>query len=394
MKIAVVGAGITGVMATYYLSKRGHQVDVYDQEKSAALKCSYANGGQLSVSNSEVWNNWSTIYRGVKWLFNSQAPLLIRPKFDLDQISWLMKFVTNTIKNTYTKNTARTILMGLESRALYQEIIDRENIEFDHKKSGILHIYKDERYWRKAQQAEKIYSSNHCEWQLLTDSQILDLEPALENCQGIIGGAYTKDDAVGDIHKFCVNLLETCVRKYQAKWLPANLVQDIRDLASVYDVVVVSAGVDSKSLAAAVGDKLDIYPVKGYSITINDPKNQNQNFLPKVSLLDDQTKIVSSTLGNRFRVAGTAELNGINYEVDPSRIAPLFRWVENNFPKVSTENYSMWSCLRPMTPDMMPIVCRSDRHKKIFYHTGHGHLGWTLSPSTAIMLTTQIENIL
>lgn len=391
MKIAVIGAGITGVLTAYYLSKRGFRVHIFDKEQSAALKCSYANGGQLSASNSEVWNSWSTVYRGIKWLFDKQAPLLIRPKFDLDQWRWLMKFLSHTFRNHSEKNTAQTIGMSLQSRELYKEIMANENLSFDYNQSGILHIYKNTKYWHHAKKIAELYTRNGCEWTLLNPQEALEIEPALYDCQGIIGASFTKDDAVGDIHQFCQQLLDVCVKRFGVQWNALSEIHHVRDLTLEYDFVVVAAGVYSNALAKTLGDQLDIYPVKGYSITVTDNLGHNQQSLPRVSLLDDETKIVTSTLGNRFRVAGTAELNGLNYEVDPMRIQPLFAWVNSNFPKIDTTHYSMWSCLRPMTPNMMPVVRASKHHKKIFYHTGHGHLGWTLSPYTAIMLVNQIE---
>jgi D-amino-acid dehydrogenase len=161
--------------------------------------------------------------------------------------------------------------------------------------------------------------------------------------------------------------------------------------ADYFDAVVVSAGVGSVNVAREFGDNLPIYPVKGYSITIN---NVDPRHLPQVSLLDDQAKIVTSTLGNRFRVAGTAELDGENYDIRRDRIEPLLRWVQTNFPQISTHDYSSWACLRPMTPDMMPIVKKSDRNNKVFYNTGHGHLGWTLAPYTAQQITQLVQESL
>ena len=138
------------------------------------------------------------------------------------------------------------------------------------------------------------------------------------------------------------------------------------------------------------GDRFDIYPVKGYSITIPAEGSYARSVLPKVSLLDDQAKIVTATLGTRFRVAGTAELAGHNRDIRRARIEPLLDWVHTNFPNIDTKNYTSWACLRPMTPNMMPIVQRSRRNPKVWYHTGHGHLGWTLAAGTAEMLAKQL----
>jgi D-amino-acid dehydrogenase len=160
-------------------------------------------------------------------------------------------------------------------------------------------------------------------------------------------------------------------------------------LLTDYDAIVIAAGVGSEKLANSIGDSLGIYPVKGYSITIN---NVDPKYLPRVSLLDDEAKIVTSSLGNRFRVAGTAELTGENYDIRRDRIQPLLDWVHKNFPNINTRDYTQWACLRPMTPNMMPIVKQSKRNDKVFYHAGHGHLGWTLSPATAKQVVELIKN--
>ena len=158
-----------------------------------------------------------------------------------------------------------------------------------------------------------------------------------------------------------------------------------------FDRVVICAGVESRKLAAQLGDSVNIYPVKGYSITVNLPDSASQAGAPTVSLLDDETKLVTSRLGlDRFRVAGTAEFNGFNKDIRVDRIKPLIDWVEQCFPGVNTRQVVPWAGLRPMMPNMMPRIGRG-RHANVFYNTGHGHLGWTLSAVTAEMVSGVID---
>ena len=384
--IAVIGAGITGITTAYYLAKAGHNVSVYEQEPHVAMKTSYANGGQVSVSNSEVWTTWSNVKKGAKWIFKKDAPLLIRPRLDIAQWKWLAKFLYYTATGVYKENTKKTIQMGLDSRVLYSEIIHDEKLEFDQTQSGILHFYKDRAYYDAAVKAKQIYNENGVDWDMLSSQEIPNLDRAIKHLNFLEGGAWTASDWTGDIHKFCHELARILERKYGVSFF-MNCTPNVQSLTEIYDNVIISAGVGSVKLAKQVGDSLPIYPVKGYSITIN---NVHPELLPKVSLLDDQAKIVTSSLGNRFRVAGTAELAGENYDIRRDRIQPLLDWVHINFPNIDTHDYSSWACLRPMTPNMMPIVKQSKNNKKVFYNTGHGHLGWTLAPYTAQLVSEMI----
>jgi D-amino-acid dehydrogenase len=386
--VAVVGAGITGITTAYYLARAGYAVTVYDEEPHPAMRTSYANGGQVSVSNSEVWTTWSNVRKGISWLFRKDAPLLIRLTPSWSKIKWLAQFLWNTACGVYQQNTSQTIQMGLESQRLYSELLAEESLQFDQTDSGILHFYRDPAYLAAAQNAEQIYTDNGCEWRMLTPAQFRSLDPALRNINAI-GAAWTSTDWTGDIHKFCMQLSTVLREKYGVRFQFGRTFHAAD--ADYFDAVVVSAGVGSVKIAQEFGDSLPIYPVKGYSITIN---NVDPRHLPQVSLLDDQAKIVTSTLGNRFRVAGTAELAGENYDIRRDRIEPLLRWVHVNFPQINTHDYSSWACLRPMTPNMMPIVKKSDKHSKVFYNTGHGHLGWTLAPCTAHQIVQIVQDAL
>lgn len=386
--VAVIGAGIAGITPAYYLAKEGYQVTVYEAERYPAMKTSFANGGQVSVSNSEVWNTWSNVQKGIKWMFQKDAPLLIRPRLDWAQWKWMIKFMYHTVIGAYEENTKTTIKLGLEADRFYKEIIAEEGLEFDQNSSGILHFYKNRTYFENAKTAQTIYQSNGAAWDILEPLQTQALDPALKDVKGLVGGAWTHHDWTGDIHKFCYQLSNILEKKYSVKFYYGSRPDTLEFISNDYDAVVVAAGVGSEKLANSIGDTLGIYPVKGYSITIN---NVNPKYLPRVSLLDDEAKIVTSSLGNRFRVAGTAELAGENYDIRRDRIQPLLEWVHTNFPNINTHDYTQWACLRPMTPNMMPVIKQSKKNKHVFYHAGHGHLGWTLSPATAKQVVELIK---
>lgn len=381
MNIAIVGAGIAGITAAYYLAQKGYSITIFEKERYPAMKCSYANGGQISVSNSEVWTNWSNVKKALKWISTKDAPLLIRPDFNWKKAFWLIKFLASTAKNDADLRTIETIKMGVASRRLYSTIRAKEKINFDYNKCGILHVYKNQDYFSNAVRMKDTYETYGCSWDIKTPNECLQIEPRLYHMHknNLIGGIWTEEDAVGDIHKFCTQLAEVLEKKYSVKFEYNTEITKVDDLVD-YDKIVIANGSDACNLA--MDHDVCVYPIKGYSITIEGARGS-----PSVSLLDDEAKIVCSRLGDRLRVAGTAEITDHNLDITRSRITPLLKWVRENFPNMSTENYSQWACLRPMTPNMMPIVKQSSINSKVYYHVGHGHLGWTLAPYTAKQLS-------
>lgn len=380
MKVAVVGSGIAGITTAYFLARAGHEVVIYDKRKYPAMATSYANGGQLSASNAETWNSWRSVKKGVKWLFKEDAPLKINPKINLQKYDWIYRFIKAI--SQAESNTLKTCQWALRAHKLYKEIALRENLSFDMVEKGILHIYTDKSELENARKINKIYKkAGLARWEV-SPKECLEIEPALVPPPKLLGGFFNETDFTGDIHKFCTNLLFILETKYKVK----HVHKEIKNI-DLGIPVIICAGVDSKALAKTIGDDLPIYPVKGYSITIRNPE-----VAPWTSMLDDEAKIVTARLGSdRLRVAGTAELNGYNTDIIQSRIKPLIAWSEKMFPGINTEYVTPWAGLRPMTPNMMPIVKRSKRNKNIFYNTGHGHLGWTLSAYTALLITKQIS---
>ena len=400
--IAVIGGGITGATTAYALAKRGYAVTLIEKHRYSAMETSFANGGQLSASNAEVWNHWSTILKGMKWMLKSDAPLLVNPKPSWHKISWFAEFIGNL--PNYRSNTIETTKLAIAAREHLFAWAQNENIDFDLKKQGILHIYRDKKGFDHAGKVSIMLAAGGLERRAVSPEEMRAIEPTLAG--NYYGGYFTESDCTGDIHKFTVGIAAAAERlgvkmlfghdvtRIQSNGTQAtvSLMQEQSQQEIKFDSVVVCAGVASRNIASQLGDRVNIYPVKGYSITVNLLDAQSQASAPQVSLLDDETKLVTSRLGvDRFRVAGTAEFNGYNKDIRADRIKPLIDWVEQCFPGVNTRQVVPWAGLRPMMPNMMPRIGRG-RHPNVFYNTGHGHLGWTLSAMTAEMVSGVIDS--
>ena len=400
--IAIIGGGITGVTTAYALAKRGFTVTLFERHRYAAMETSFANGGQLSASNAEVWNNGATILKGLKWMLKNDAPLLVNPAPTWHKLSWFAEFIA--AMPHYERNTIETARMAVAAREHLFAWAGQEGIDFDHKREGILHIYRDKKGFDHAGKVSELLAKGGLPRRAVTPSEMKAIEPTLAGTY--YGGYFTESDSTGDIHKFTHGLSLAAERlgvntRYEqdvsavstnGQQAEVTVGEGAAQTVHTFDGVVVCAGVASRNFAAQLGDRVNIYPVKGYSITVNLRDEASQAGAPNVSLLDDETKLVTSRLGvDRFRVAGTAEFNGIDRDIRDDRIQPLIRWVEECFPNINTRSVVPWAGLRPMMPNMMPRVGKGVA-PNVFYNTGHGHLGWTLSAITADMVAGVVDS--
>lgn len=408
--IAVIGAGITGVTSAYCLARAGFQVTVLDKQRYPAMETSYANGGQLSASHTEVWNSMATLHKALRWLGRNDAPLLFNPSLSWHKYSWVAEFIGQI--RQHDANSIATTRLAIAARQHLFAMAEAEDIEFDLEKRGILHLYHDQHTYAQAAAATQLLRQGGLERVAVSNAEIHHIEPSLRGQYA--GGFFTESDSTGDIHQFTRGLARACQRKGVTFYQDAQVVQAEMSDSGVAlhwrqvnalgqstgavcaevlacDAVLVCAGVGSRSLAQMLGDRINVYPVKGYSITVHLDDARSRAHAPWVSLLDEHAKIVTSRLGeHRLRVAGTAEFNGENRDIRADRIAPLLQWVRENFD-IHTANAVPWAGLRPMMPNMMPVIQRGKR-RRVYYNTGHGHLGWTLSAATAELATALISS--
>jgi D-amino-acid dehydrogenase len=329
-------------------------------------------------------------------MLSADAPLLVNPRPTLHKIRWMAEFLSNIPR--YKANTVETVRLAISARSVLFEMAAREGIDFDLEQRGILHFYNRPKDLAHARMVNGLLAQGGLKRRELAPEEIKAIEPALRG--DFVGGFVTESDSSGDIHKFTMGLAKGCARRGAT----LRFGSDVDSVAVIdggvritaggreeaFDAVVVSAGVRSREIGASLGDRVNIYPVKGYSITVDLNDAKSQSAAPWISLLDDRAKIVASRFGkDRFRVAGTAEFNGSNKDIRADRIRPLVEWCEKHFPDMSTEHATPWAGLRPMMPSMLPRVGRG-KASGVFYNTGHGHLGWTLSAATARIVADSV----
>lgn len=393
MKVTVLGAGVTGITSAWFLRQAGHDVTVVDRQPGAALETSFANGGQISVSHAEPWANPGAPLKVLKWLAREDAPLLFRLRPDLNQWLWGLAFLRECTPGRTRHNIKQMVNLGLYSRAMLQQLRAETGISYDQKTQGILHFYTSEREYADAQGPAALMREYGCELDMKTPDECVAIEPALAACRSqLVGGSLTPSDESGDAHQFTHKLAALCAAAgveflYNTRIVGARKEGDaltgvqianadgvVSELKS--DAYVMCLGAYSPQWARLLGQSLRIYPAKGYSVTlpvINDAASY------QVSLTDDEYKLVFSRLGDRLRIAGTAELNGYDTSLNLARCEAIVRRVRQLFPEMTDgRNAQYWTGLRPATPSNVPYIGRSNT-SNLFLNTGHGTLGWTHS---------------
>ena len=396
MKVVVLGAGLLGVASAWYLAEDGHEVTVIERQPEAALETSFANGGQISTSHAEPWANPGAPWQALKWLGHEASPLLWRLRADPAQWAWGLRFLAECRPSRTRANIAAILRLALYSRERLGALRAQLGLGYDELTRGILHFYTDARVFERALPQAALMRAYGCERVPKTAAECLAIEPALAGSTvPIVGGTFTLADESGDARKFAQALARRCM----AQGVAFRYGQGIDGLAAaagriagvclaggetlVADAYVVALGSYSPLLLRPLGIAAPVYPAKGYSATI---PLDGATAMPTVSLTDDGHKIVFSRLGQRLRVAGTAEFTGYDTSVNSVRCAAIVRRVAAIFPQVAEcTGIEYWAGLRPATPGNVPLV-GSARYDNLYLNTGHGTLGWTMACGSGKLL--------
>ncbi len=396
MRVLVLGAGLVGVASAWYLREEGHEVTVVDRQPGVALETSFANGGQISTSHAEPWANPATPAKILRWLGREDSPLLWRLRADPVQWAWGLRFLVECLPARTRANIVAILRLALYSRGLLKSLRPALGLAYDQLERGILHFYTDPAEFEHAIPQAELMRRYGCDRRVKTAAECLAIEPALaQSTLPIVGGTYTADDESGDAHKFAVALARhaqargvafrhgAAVAAIEAEGGRIARVRLAGGEALSADAYVVALGSHSPLLLAPLGVRIPVYPAKGYSATI--PLAPGE-VAPTVSLTDDGAKIVFSRLGERLRVAGTAEFAGYDLSLNETRCRALVRRTEAIFPGLAGRaGIEFWTGLRPATPSNVPVVGPT-RYSNLWVNTGHGTLGWTMACGTGRLI--------
>lgn len=397
MHIVVLGAGLIGVTSAWFLAADGHTVTVVERQPGPALETSFANGGQISTSHAEPWANPATPLNVLKWLGREDSPLLWRLRADPAQWAWGLRFLRECCPERTRANIRAILALALDSRARLKELRRELGLEYACLERGILHFYTDPAEFERAIPQAALMREYGCDRRVRTAAECLAIEPALAHAAlPVVGGTWTAEDESGDAQAFTAALATRCAeRGVQFRYATpvAGLEAGNGRIAAIRlaggtrlpaDACVVACGSYTPLLLRPLGIGVPIYPAKGYSITIPLAADAPA---PVASLTDDGAKLVYSRLGQRLRVAGTAEFTGYDTALSAGRIAVIVRRVRQIFPRIEIRPDAVepWAGLRPATPSNVPLIGPT-RYGNLYVNSGHGTLGWTMAVGSGRLL--------
>ena len=389
MHVVVLGAGVIGITTAYYLSERGHSVTVVDQADKVASGASGGNGGQLSYSFTDAMASPALLAKLPRVVSGLDPAFYVRPPIDTLPIRWGLHFLKQCTSQRARSNTLAVLQMAMRSSSLMAELRSQVSLDFSFRRPGKLVVLSKPSELEAAENTCAVKQQHGCDVRVITPGQAIEIEPALAFIKTPFAGAvYSENDEVGDVLSFTSQL---------GQWLGNNRNAESQFNTTVHriiteggklraiktsngalkpDAVVVCLGAWSDRILKPLGIRANIYPVRGYSVTL--PAGEKSN---SVSITDLGSKMVYSRLGDQIRIAGFADFVGFRTDRDEDRVRTLLDTARSFAPGIADFDVSSvneWGGYRPMTPDSRPLVGPS-QVEGLFLNTGHGMLGWTLA---------------
>ena len=399
MHIAILGSGVIGTTAAWYLAKSGHQVTVIDRQPGPALETSFANAGEVSPGYASPWAGPGVPVKAIKWMLMQHSPLVIWPMLDWQMWRWGLAMLRNCTEARYRINKARMVPLAEYSRDCLRALRAETGIAYDERSRGTLQLFRTQKQLDGTAKDIEILRQYNVPYQVLDRDGYIGYEPALALVkEKFVGALRLPGDETGD----CFLFTQKLAKMAEALGVTFRYGVDIQSLKRTGDRItgvqtsagdieaeryVVALGSYSPLLLRPLGIDLQVYPVKGYSITVPIVDAQ---YAPESTIMVETHKVAVTRLGTRIRVGGTAELAGYNLNLRESRRETLIHVITDLFPRGGDLSQStFWTGLRPMTPDGTPVIGPT-RYDNLWLSTGHGTLGWTMAAGSGALLSDWI----
>ncbi len=391
MKIAVVGAGIVGVTTAWELAGDGHQVTVIERRGAAAEEASFANAGLVAPGYVTPWAAPGMPTKVLGHLLSRHAPVRVGLPLSAHELRWMWRWFRACKLETYLAHRAHLQRLAFYSRERLHQVTATLQLDYE-RSDGYMVLLRSARDSKLVQPGLQVLRQAGVNFREISPVQAREIEPALNPDTAFFGAVYLPDDEVGNCRQFALMLKNDAQRQGVEFLFNASVAHLVSDRAGAvllagekaprqFDAVVICAGLDSVRLLAPLGLRVPMAGVHGYSVsaTIREPLNA-----PRSAVMDERYKIAISRLGNRVRVAGSAELGGDPDAKRAGAVQTLYKVLHDWFPGAASLSNGVqeWKGTRPMMPDGPPVIGASGL-AGVWLNLGHGSSGWALSCGSA-----------
>ena len=393
MKILVLGGGIAGVTAAYYLAKDGHEVTVVEEQPGVGQDASAGNAGIIAPGHSFAWASPKAPAMLLRSLLGQETAIRVRPRLDPALFAWGLRFLRECTAARARRNTIVKLRLCQYSQAAMADLVRVEGIAYDAVTRGALYVYRNPRELEAGIRKMALLADHGQRQEVLDPGQVARLEPAFAPVQAKIAGAVRDlGDSSGNSRLFTERLAAICGEKLGVTVRLGTRVTALRaetdrvtgvvtsDGVLDADAYVLALGVGAARVARTIGVRLGVYPAKGYSSTF---AVRADGLAPTMPGVDEQWLVGWSRQGDRLRLTSTAEFAGYDRSWTRRDFNNILRLAQDLFPTAADwERGEFRACLRPMTPDGPPVLGRG-RYRNLYLNAGHGHMGWTMAFGTA-----------
>ncbi len=399
MKIAVIGAGIIGVTTAYELACDGHDVTVFERRSAVAEETSFANAGIVAPGYVTPWAAPGMPAKVLSHLLSRHAPVKIGLPLSTSDLAWMWKWYRSCRLDTYLANRARMQRLAFYSRERLHQITSDLQLEYD-RSDGYLVLLRSERDSQMVQPGLQVLRQAEVTFRELNADETRKIEPALNPDTTFFGSVHLPQDEVGNCRQFAL-MLKNEAQRLGVTFLFNTTVQSVQRQPDIalqigdepnprpFDSVVMCAGLASAKLLQPLGMNIPMAAVYGYSLSaaVREPLNA-----PRSAVMDERYKVAVSRLGNRIRVAGSAEIGGHIDRKRASSIQTLYKVLHDWFPGAASKvnGVQEWKGARPMLPDGPPVIGPSGI-PGLWLNLGHGSSGWALSCGSARALADLVQ---
>jgi D-amino-acid dehydrogenase len=392
MKVAIIGGGVIGLCTAYYLDKEGYDVTVIDRN-NITDGCSFGNMGYISPSHFIPVASPGIIKQGIKWMLSSSSPFYIKPRLNWDLLRWGMSFRKNANEKKMEENIPHLNNLLQLSRHLMNDLKSVFHDSFDMIEKGCWALYKNEKTGdhekHLAEQAAKLGLKT----EICNAEQVQNCEPEVE--VSVAGGVLWLDDCHLNAAKFMKTLhshllqrgvkfiLSTEVKAFEI--LNATVHSIITDKGKVQaDEIIVANGSWMPAVAKMTGIHLLMQPGKGYSVVY---ENIEKNLRHPAILTEARTAM--TPINHWLRIGGTMELSGHSNNVLPKRVNAIYTAVKNYCPSLNISQpqpEKTWFGYRPVTPDGLPYIGKTEKYSNVTFAGGHAMLGLSAAAATGKLI--------